>query len=307
MAKLAFIGCGAMGAPMAERLIGAGHRVRIYDPAPAAVAPLIAAGATGAASPADAAANSEVAFACLPSPEVSRAVAREVAGCKGLHVYVEMSTIGSKAIKAIAADLARAGIPVLDSPVSGGPRGARAGTLSTMVAGPRSAFEEVKPLLETIARNVFYVGDTPGLGQVTKLANNMISAAGMAAAFEASAMAVKAGVDARVLIDTVNASTGRNSATMDKFPASVLTRSFDYGGKLSTMYKDVFLCLEEARELNVPMWVGSNVVQLWFHAMTQGRGNDDYTTLIKMIEDWAGVIVGGNESGPTLGKANDRK
>ena len=73
---------------------------------------------------------------------------------------------------------------------------------------------------------------------------------------------------------------------------------FDYGGKLSTMYKDVFLCLEEARELNVPMWVGSNVVQLWFHAMTQGRGNDDYTTLIKMIEDWAGVTVGGNESGP---------
>ena len=109
---------------------------------------------------------------------------------------------------------------------------------------------------------------------------------------------VKAGVDARILIETVNASTGRNSATMDKFPAAILTRSFDYGGKLSTMYKDVFLCLEEARELDVPMWVGSNVVQLWFHAKTQGRGNDDYTALIKMIEDWAGVVVGGNESGP---------
>ena len=82
-----------------------------------------------------------------------------------------------------------------------------------------------------------YVGETPGLGQITKLANNMISAAGMAAAFEASAMAVKAGVDARVLIETVNASTGRNSATMNKFPASVLTRGFDYGGKLSIMDK----------------------------------------------------------------------
>jgi 3-hydroxyisobutyrate dehydrogenase-like beta-hydroxyacid dehydrogenase len=83
---------------------------------------------------------------------------------------------------------------------------------------------------------------------------------------------------------------------MDKFPASVLTRTFDYGGKLSTMYKDVFLCLEEARELNVPMWVGANVVQLWFQAMTQGRGNDDYTTLIKMIEEWTGVTVGTSES-----------
>ena len=301
MARLAFIGCGAMGAPMAERLIDAGHALSIYDPSPAATAPLVARGAVPAPSPRAAAEASDVAFACLPSPDISRKVALDADGivaCKGLGAYVEMSTIGSKTVKAIAQGLSAAGIPVLDSPVSGGPRGARAGTLSTMVAGAPATFDSVKPLLETVARNVFYMGEAPGLGQVTKLANNMISAAGMAAAFETSAMAVKAGVDARALIETVNASTGRNSATMDKFPAAILTRSFDYGGKLSTMYKDVFLCLEEARELNVPMWVGSNVVQLWFHAMTQGRGNDDYTALIKMIEDWAGVVVGGNESGP---------
>jgi 3-hydroxyisobutyrate dehydrogenase-like beta-hydroxyacid dehydrogenase len=301
MARLAFIGCGAMGAPIAERLIDAGHALRIYDPDLAATAPLVARGAVAAPSPRAAAEGSDVAFACLPSPDVSRKVALDADGiiaCRDLLAYVEMSTIGSKTVKAIAQDLSAAGIPLLDSPVSGGPRGARAGTLSTMVAGARATFESVKPLLETIARNVFYIGETPGLGQVTKLANNMISAAGMAAAFEASAMAVKAGVDARTLIDTVNASTGRNSATIDKFPAAVLTRSFDYGGKLSTMYKDVLLCLEEARELDVPMWVGSNVVQLWFHAMTQGRGNDDYTSLIKMIEDWAGVVVGGNDTGP---------
>jgi 3-hydroxyisobutyrate dehydrogenase-like beta-hydroxyacid dehydrogenase len=186
----------------------------------------------------------------------------------------------------------------LDSPVSGGPRGARAGTLSTMVAGEHAAFERVKPMLQALARHVFYVGDTPGMGQVVKLANNMISAAGMLAAFEASAMAVKAGVDARTLIDTVNASTGRNSATMDKFPASVLTRSFDYGGKISTMYKDVYLCLEEARQLNVPMWLGANVVEMWHMGMAEGRGNDDFTSLIQMVEKWSGVVVGGNESGP---------
>ena len=300
-AKLAFIGCGAMGAPMVERLIDAGHGVRVYDPNPAAIGPLVKRGAVAAASPRDAATGSEITFACLPTPQVSRSVALDpdgIGACKGLGIYVEMSTIGSKAVKEIAAGLGKHAIDVLDAPVSGGPRGARGGTLSTMVAGQRAAFERAKPLLETIARHVFYIGETPGLGQVTKLANNMISAAGMASAFEASAMAVKAGVDARVLIDTINASSGRNSATMDKFPAAVLTRSFDYGGKLSTMYKDVFLCLEEARELNVPMWVGSNVVQLWFHAMTEGRGDDDYTTLLKMIENWAGVTVGGNESGP---------
>jgi 3-hydroxyisobutyrate dehydrogenase-like beta-hydroxyacid dehydrogenase len=301
MARLAFIGCGAMGAPMAERLIDAGHEVHVYDPNPSATAPLIKRGANVARSPRDAAEGCGIAFACLPVPEARRTVALDadgIAACKNVGIYIEISTIGSRTVKEIADGLKRSGIAFLDSPVSGGPRGARAGTLSTMVAGARDTFDDAKPLLETIARNVFYIGETPGLGQVTKLANNMISAAGMAAAFEASAMAVKAGVDARVLIDTINSSTGRNSATMDKFPASVLTRSFDYGGKLGTMYKDVLLCLEEARELNVPMWVGSNVVQLWFHAMTQGRGADDYTTLIKMIEDWAGVTVGGNESGP---------
>jgi 3-hydroxyisobutyrate dehydrogenase-like beta-hydroxyacid dehydrogenase len=301
MARLAFIGCGAMGAPMAERLLDAGHALHIHDPNPDATAPLVKRGAVVAPSPRDAGDGSEIAFACLPNPEVSRSVALGpggISGCKGLRIYIEMSTIGSRAVKEIAAGLGKSGIATLDAPVSGGPRGARGGTLSTMVAGAPATFEQAKPFLQDIARNVFYVGEAPGLGQITKLANNMISAAGMAAAFEASAMAVKAGVDARVLIDTVNASTGRNSATMDKFPASVLTRSFDYGGKLGTMYKDVFLCLEEARELNVPMWVGTNVVQLWFHAMTQGRGNDDYTTLIRMIEDWADVTVGGNESGP---------
>jgi 3-hydroxyisobutyrate dehydrogenase-like beta-hydroxyacid dehydrogenase len=105
-------------------------------------------------------------------------------------------------------------------------------------------------------------------------------------------------VDARTLIDTINASTGRNTATTDKIPTSVLPRTFDYGGKLATMYKDIDLCLTEAKQLKVPMWVGSAVVQLWFQAMTEGRGEDDYTTLIQMIEKWAGVTVRGSESGP---------
>ena len=273
----------------------------MFDPRAEAMRPLVERGATAAVSPRDAATGAEVAFACLPSPEVSRAVALGpdgVAGANDLRTYVEMSTIGSKTVQAIAAELGKSNIAVLDSPVSGGPRGARAGTLSTMVAGERTTFEHAKPLLQAVARNVFYVGDKPGMGQVVKLANNMISAAGMLAAFEASAMAVKAGVDARTLIETVNASTGRNATTMDKFPASVLTRSFDYGGKVSTMYKDVHLCLEEARQLKVPMWLGANVVEMWHMGMAQGRGEDDFTSLIRMIEDWAGVVVGGNESGP---------
>src|SRR5579872_4331387 len=140
MARLAFIGCGAMGAPIAERLIEAGHTLYIYDPNPAATAPLVTRGAVAAPSPRAAAEASEVAFACLPSPDVSREVALDgdgIIACKGLSAYVEMSTIGSKTIKSIAQGLQAADIPLIDSPVSGGPRGARAGTLSTMAAGPQ--------------------------------------------------------------------------------------------------------------------------------------------------------------------------
>ena len=298
---IAFIGCGAMGAPIAERLIDAGYAVRLFDPRAEAMAPLVRRGGVAAKSPRDAATGAAIAFACLPSPEVSRAVAFGADGAihaPSLRTYVEMSTIGSPAVQAIAAELAARNIAMVDSPVSGGPRGARAGTLATMVAGERAAFERVKPMLQALARNVFYVGDKPGLGQVVKLANNMISAAGMLAAFEASAMAVKAGVDARTLIETVNASTGRNATTLDKFPASILTRSFDYGGKTSIMYKDVSLALEEARDLGVPMWLGANVVEMWHMGMVEGRGEEDFTALIKMFEKWAGVVVGGNESGP---------
>jgi 3-hydroxyisobutyrate dehydrogenase-like beta-hydroxyacid dehydrogenase len=250
--KVAFLGLGQMGAPMAERLIDGGFEVHVFDVAAGAMRPLVERGAIAAASPGACAQGAEVAFACLPTPEVSRAVALGEGGIEnadGLGVYIETSTIGATTVRAIAGALGDRGIAVLDAPVSGGPRGARAGQLSTMVAGERGVFERVRPLLETIARNVFYVGEQPGLGQIAKLANNMISAAGMAAACEAAAMAVKAGLDARTLIDVVNASTGRNSATEDKFPQSILPRSFDYGGKLATMYKDVRLCLEEAENL----------------------------------------------------------
>jgi 3-hydroxyisobutyrate dehydrogenase-like beta-hydroxyacid dehydrogenase len=293
--KIGFIGLGQMGAPMAEHLVDGGFEVHVFDVTAAAMRPLVERGAIAAGSARACAQGAEVSFACLPSPEVSRAVALGedgIAGADGPGVYVEMSTIGRATVQAIADGLRGHGIAVLDAPVSGGPRGARAARLSTMVAGERAAFERTRPLFETIARNVFYVGEQPGLGQIAKLANNMMSAAGMAVACEAAAMAVKAGLDARTLIDVVNASTGRNSATEDKFPQSILPRRFDYGGKLATMYKDVRLCLEEAQRLGVPMWVGSTVTELWFHAMCQGRGEDDYTSIAKMIEAWSDVVIG---------------
>ena len=298
-----------MGAPIAERLIDAGYTVRLFDPRAEAMAPLVKRGGVAATSPRDAAtgAGRRVRLPPLARGEPRGRVRHRRRERRGLAAHLCRDV--DHRLGGDQGDRRRthqANIVTLDAPVSGGPRGARAGTLSTMVAGEHAAFERVKPMFEALARHVFYVGDKPGMGQVVKLANNMISAAGMLAAFEASAMAVKAGVDARILIDTVNASTGRNSATMDKFPASVLTRSFDYGGKVSTMYKDVSLALEEAKQLKVPMWLGANVVEMWHMGMAEGRGDDDFTSLIQMIEKWAGVVVGGNESGPVKERLTPR-
>jgi 3-hydroxyisobutyrate dehydrogenase-like beta-hydroxyacid dehydrogenase len=294
--KVGFIGLGAMGAPMAERLLAAGHELAVFDVNPAAVGPLAKRGAVATRSVLEAANGADAVFACLPGPEASREVAAAITDARGLATYVETSTIGTAAVKAIAMTLGKTGVSVLDAPVSGGPRGASAGTLATMVSGERTAFERTRPLFDAIAGKVFYLGAEPGLAQMAKLANNMISAAGMAAACEAVVLAVKAGLDPELLVDVINASTGRNSATQDKFPQSILPRSFDYGGKLATMYKDVQLCFDEARAMEVPMWVGASVVQLWFQGMVEGRGQDDYTTIIKVIEGWTGVTVQGRRA-----------
>jgi 3-hydroxyisobutyrate dehydrogenase-like beta-hydroxyacid dehydrogenase len=124
-----------------------------------------------------------------------------------------------------------------------------------------------------------------------KLVNNLISAANMAAAFEALVLGAKGGLDPGLMVDAINVSTGRNSATLDKVPKAVLPGTFDYGAKVSTMVKDIALGLQEAEALGVPMWVLGTVGQLWRFGVTQGLGEADITTLVRVMEDWAGVQV----------------
>jgi 3-hydroxyisobutyrate dehydrogenase-like beta-hydroxyacid dehydrogenase len=296
MARIGFLGLGQMGAPMALRVARAGFDLTVYDPSERAAAPLVAEGATAAASIVEATSGRDVVIACLPNQAVSRAVGLDAGGVRdatGFGVYVEMSTIGSPVVEEIAAAMAARGAGFLDAPVSGGPRGANAGTLTTMVAGSDADFAACEAVLKAIAGNVFRVGSRPGQGQVAKLCNNMISATAMAVSFEAVTMGVKAGIDADTLVGLINVSTGRTGATLDKFPQSILPRTFDYGGKLATMYKDVMLCLEEYRGRGVPHHVSSSAAQIWFQGMAEGRGDDDYTSLIKVVENWAGVEVVG--------------
>jgi 3-hydroxyisobutyrate dehydrogenase-like beta-hydroxyacid dehydrogenase len=217
---------------------------------------------------------------------VSEAVAAEVAGGSALQTYVEMSTIGSPAMARVQALLEPNGVVLVDCPVSGGPKGARAGTLTVIVAGPPGARTMLRPLLDRVGKNVFEVGDKPGQAQLMKLVNNLINAANMATAFEALVLGAKGGLDPDQMVSVINVSTGRNSATMDKVPRSVLPGTFDYGASLTTMLKDVVLGLKEAEALGVPMWVHETVGTLWRFGEQQ-----DLTALITVLEGWAGVEV----------------
>jgi 3-hydroxyisobutyrate dehydrogenase-like beta-hydroxyacid dehydrogenase len=292
--KIAFIGVGRMGSIMAARLIAAGHELTIYDPVASATAPLASLGAKVAGSVADAAASSTVAMASVPGPADARETARAIADSPTLKVFVDLSTSGPAAAQAIAALLAPRGIAAVDAPVSGGVKGAAAGNLAIMASGAARAMEQVLPLLEVLGR-VYVLGEKPGLGQTVKLANNLMSAASLAIAAEALAMGVKAGVDPAAMLDVLNASSGRNSATVDKIPKHVLNRRFDFGFANALSFKDVRLCLDEAEALGVPMVVGAAVRQMLSITYQIHGAAADCTELVKVVEDWAGCRIGNTE------------
>ncbi|HET9717120.1 MAG TPA: NAD(P)-dependent oxidoreductase [Pseudolabrys sp.] len=297
--EIGFIGLGNMGQPMARRLIDAGHRLVVYDTRNDATAPLIALGAQLAASPAEVANRVETVMASLPSLQISEKVAIGEGGViqgKRIKRFIDLSTTGSRVAVMIAAALAKKGIVQIDSPVSGGVGGARKGTLAVMVSGPKAEIELVKDVLAVFGK-VFVIGEKPGMAQTMKLANNFLSATAMAATSEAVAMGVKAGLDPSVMIDVINAGSGRTTASDAKFPQAVLPRSFDYGFATALMLKDVRLCVEEAKGLSVPSSVMRVVLEQWESTSTEFGGESDFTVIVKMIEKRAGVTVGTGSHG----------
>jgi 3-hydroxyisobutyrate dehydrogenase-like beta-hydroxyacid dehydrogenase len=296
--KIGFIGVGKMGGPMAGRLIDAGYCIQVFDERKEAIAAIVGKGGVAASSPADLASQVETVLVSLPTPDIVKQVvlgAKGVAEGSSVKTYVDLSTTGPRVAAEVAAALAGKGITTLDAPVSGGVGGARKGTLAVMVSGPHNLCDELRPMFEVIGK-YFYIGDKPGMGQLMKLANNMLSATAMAASAEVMVMGVKAGLDPRVMIDVINAGSGANTAIRDKFPKAVLTRSFDYGFATGLMYKDIELCLDEAEQLHTPTWVCSAVRQLWLETNGHFGPESDFTTIVQLVEQWAGVQVKPPES-----------
>jgi 3-hydroxyisobutyrate dehydrogenase-like beta-hydroxyacid dehydrogenase len=284
-----------MGGPMSGRLLDAGYELSVFDANAVAMKPLVARGARPAASPAEVASTAKTVLVSLPTPDVVQSVALGDMGIvKGstVRTFIDLSTTGPRVANLVARGLAERDIQLVDSPVSGGVAGAKAGTLAVMVACPKPTYPEVEPILKTFGR-LFFTGEQPGLGQTAKLANNLLSAAAIVVSSEAIAMGVKAGIDPKVLIDIINAGSGRNTATQDKFPRAILTRSFDFGFATGLLYKDVRLCIDEAEALGVPMVVGAAIRQMLAVTNAKFGPASDFTSVAKVVEEWAGVEIRG--------------
>lgn len=290
--RLGFIGVGRMGDPMARNLLTAGYELTIYDTSAAALEPFRGLGVQVAKSPAEVASAAEVVLVSLPTPNIVKNVALECAGGSKMKIFIDVSTTGPKMAAEVAGILGAKGITAVDAPVTGGVGGAKKGTLAVMLGCPRALVDRVTPVLQPIGK-VFFLGEQPGSGQLMKLANNLLSAAALAVTSEVMVMGVKGGLDPKVMLDVINSGTGRNSASVDKFPKSILPRTFDFGFAIGLLLKDVKLCTDEAATLGVPMIAGNAIRELLaITALRQGP-DADFTTIVKTVEEWAGVQVKG--------------
>ena len=298
---IGFIGLGKMGLPMARRLVEAKHQLVVFDTRKEAVAALVKLGAQAASSPKDIADRVETVMASLPSLQASLDVATGKDGViegKKVKRFVDLSTVGSRMAVKIHDILAKKDIVQVDSPVSGGVPGAEKGTLAVMVSGPKADYEAIKSVIEVIGKP-FFIGTKPGSGQTMKLANNFLSATAMVATSEAVVMGVKSGLDPKVMIDVINSGSGLNTASRDKFPRSVLPRSFDFGFTTAMMVKDVGLAVQEMRSLGMSMEVAEAVGRLWEAVIKDQGPESDFTSAMKTVEKKAGIVVGGQRGGAT--------
>ena len=291
MTDIGFIGLGRMGTGMATRLIGAGDRLHVHDIDAAAIDVLVAQGAIAAESAAQVGEAAEIVLVSLPHPDVVHATllgAGGVADGGRVRTVVDLSTSGAQMAQRLARELGARGIASYDAPVSGGMKGAREGALALMAAGPEEGWPEVEALLQRLGRP-FYMGATPGAGQTMKLVNNLLGAVAIAVTAEGMTMGIKAGLDPARMIEVLNQSTGRNSATQDKWPRAVLPRTFDFGFAATLSLKDMRLCAAEAAALGAPIPLGDVAVALLERTVATYGDGADFTAMAKIVEGDAGL------------------
>ncbi len=292
MTTIGFLGLGRMGAPMAANLLKAGYELYVHDLSEAAVADLVRQGASAAGHAAALGRHCDVVFTSLPTPAIVRdaTLGPDSIFIRGKpKIFCDLSTSGPQLAQEVSAALTPQGVACFDAPVSGGIKGAIEGTISIMVGGPQSEYDAVlKPLLEAIGKP-FYMGETPGAGQTMKLVNNLLGAVAIGVTSEGMAFGIKQGLDPEKMIEVLNQSTGINSATRDKWPRSVLPRTFDFGFAAALSLKDTRLLMEEAAAAEVPLPLGE-IVRDYLERTLDREGPDaDFTAIAKVVEEAAGL------------------
>ncbi|MCX5909814.1 MAG: NAD(P)-dependent oxidoreductase [Deltaproteobacteria bacterium] len=288
--KIGFIGLGAMGQPMARRLLEAGYALVVYDLRPEAMEVVTKRGAESASSVKEVAQKCRKMITIVPNSE---AVEKVVLGPQGLlegakagDILIEMTSAYPPSTLKISQALSARGILMIDAPVSGGVIGAEAGTLAIMVGGEEKVFESCRPILSVMGKNLFYMGGI-GSGHTLKAINNFLSATAMAATSEAVILAAKLGLSPQRVIEVLQVSTGRSYSTELKFPKFVLSGTYNSGFSMELMYKDIDTVTRMAREYKIPMFMANMVHQLFGYAMAQGGGKGDHTAIFKYLEELA--------------------
>jgi 3-hydroxyisobutyrate dehydrogenase len=296
--QVGFIGIGVMGRPMTLNLLKAEHHVTIYarHPEKPEVQEVLNAGAKLAPSSRAVAMASDIVITMLPnSPQVEEVVAGPYGILEGARkglIIIDMSTIAPTISRKLAQEASIHGVHLLDAPVSGGSQGAVNGTLTIMVGGEREIFEQARPVLEAMGKkeNIFHVGPN-GAGEVIKLVNNVLCGAIAAAIAESFVLGVKAGTDVDTMAKIIGVSTGASWQLANQFPLRAFNGSFQPGFMTDLLHKDLGLALDLAAENSVPVAMTALTRQMYEMARAEGYGREDYTSLLKVLEQMAGVQV----------------
>jgi 3-hydroxyisobutyrate dehydrogenase len=286
--RIGVIGAGNIGGAIAANLIADGHAVTVHDAAPVRVRALVEAGATAAASPAAVGERSEITFTSLPTPAIMAAVADAwLGGAPAGAVLVDLSTNAPATVREVGARLAAAGRHLLEAPLTGGAPGAQARMLVFMLGGERAVVERCRPVLEKLGRAVFHMGDL-GLGNTAKLVNSLLAFTATWVSLEGLAVAAKAGIDLRTMIDVVRTGGAGNFFT-DRMVEGINQRGRPTQFALGLAAKDAGLLVDVAREAGVPVPVAAEVAQALVAAVGAGLGDRDFTDIVELIERQAGV------------------
>lgn len=290
--KVGMIGLGAMGLPMAKCLLRAGYKVYAFDIMEKALDEIERDGAVRCFSAGETALYADVVLCSLPNAAIVESVLAEVLKQEKLstEVWVDLSSISPKSAKKFAGLAAERGICYMDCPVSGGVYGAANGNLTIMAGGEAATLEKVRPVLETIGKKIYHVGDV-GAGSGMKMVNNFLLGCNMAAASEALVLGSKIGLDLNTMYEIIKNSSGRSFIIENKVPNFIQKRTFTGGFAVDLAYKDLGLAMETARQISMPVHMGSTAVQMFETARAKGYGKEDITSLLKVEEELMDVEV----------------